>query len=168
MDATSSTLVQEFLKVKGDVSSRESTLVAVCRRTFTSRTLIFVRSKASAHRLTVLFGLLGMKADELHGNLSQEQRMTALTRFKEEQVEYLIATDLASRGLDIRGIESVINFEMPKSLDIYLYVSLQFCPWALVNKNVQTSSWPDCSSWQSWSVIDASRREGPPYRQASH
>jgi ATP-dependent RNA helicase DDX27 len=48
--------------------------------------------------------------------------MAALKRFREGEIEFLIATDLASRGLDIRGIENVINFEMPKSLDIYLCV----------------------------------------------
>lgn len=125
LEASSSTLTQEFLRVragsKQDLVAREATLVAVCRRTFQARTIIFFRSKQTAHRMKVVFGLCGMRADELHGDLTQEQRLTALQRFREGQVDYLLATDLASRGLDIKGVETVLNFEMPNSIEIYLH-----------------------------------------------
>lgn len=123
--ASSATLTQEFLRVragsKQDLVAREATLVAVCRRTFQARCIIFFRSKQTAHRMKVVFGLCGLRADELHGDLTQEQRLTALQRFKEGQVDYLLATDLASRGLDIKGVEVVLNFEMPNSVEIYLH-----------------------------------------------
>ena len=123
--ASSATLTQEFLRVrtgsKADSIAREATLVSICRRTFRGRTIVFFRSKLSAHKMKVIFGLCGMRAGELHGDLTQEQRLTALQRFREGKVDYLLATDLASRGLDIKGIEYVINYEMPATVEIYLH-----------------------------------------------
>lgn len=103
---------------------REAVLIAVCKTTstgFQNKTIIFFRSKMEAHRMKIVFGLLGISAAELHGNLSQEQRLDALGLFKDGKVDFLLATDLASRGLDIKGIEQVINFEMPNSFEIYLH-----------------------------------------------
>lgn len=74
-----------------------------------------------AHKLRIILGLLGMKVAELHGSLSQEQRLQAVNGFKSLQIPVLICTDLASRGLDIPKIEFVINFDMPKTYDIYLH-----------------------------------------------
>lgn len=104
---------------------REALLIALCTRSFaTGRTIIFFRSKAQAHRMKILFTLFGQgleRSDELHGDLTQEQRLRALKRFREGEIGFLLATDLASRGLDIKGIENVINYEMPKSIEIYLH-----------------------------------------------
>lgn len=74
--------------------------------------------------MKILFTLFGQgleRSDELHGDLTQEQRLRALKRFREGEIGFLLATDLASRGLDIKGIENVINYEMPKSIEIYLH-----------------------------------------------
>lgn len=120
---TSNNLMQEFVKLRSTASTfREATLVSLVKTVFRSgSTIIFFRSKASAHRMKILFGLLGLSAEELHGDLTQEMRMNSLKRFREGQCGFLLATDLASRGLDIKGITSVINYEMPKSFDIYLH-----------------------------------------------
>jgi ATP-dependent RNA helicase DDX27 len=71
--------------------------------------------------MRALFGLLDLKAEELHGDLTQEQRLNSLQLFRDSKVDYLMATDLASRGLDIKGIETVINFDMPGQLEQYLH-----------------------------------------------
>lgn len=52
--------------------------------------------------MTIILGLLGIKACELHGNLSQTQRLQAFLQFKEDKINYMMATDLAARGLDIK------------------------------------------------------------------
>lgn len=57
--------------------------------------------------MNILLGLLGVKAGQLHGGLSQSQRIHALTAFKAEQLDVLVCTDLASRGLDIEGVLTV-------------------------------------------------------------
>lgn len=115
-------LVQEFVRVKaGREADRAPLLVTLCKRTFKERVIIFYRSKKLAHQMRILFGLLGMRADELHGDLTQEQRLKALQQFRDGKVDYLMATDLASRGLDIKGIETVINYDMPGQLAQYMH-----------------------------------------------
>ncbi|EUC66835.1 ATP-dependent RNA helicase DRS1 [Rhizoctonia solani AG-3 Rhs1AP] len=115
-------LVQEFVRVRaGKEAERPALLVALCQRTARKGVIIFFRSKKLAHQFRVVFGLCGLKALELHGDLTQEQRLNALTKFRSGQADYLLATDLASRGLDIRGIETVINYDMPGQIEQYVH-----------------------------------------------
>lgn len=100
---------------------REPILAALVCRTFHDHCMIFVQRKRQAHRLHILLGLLGIKAGELHGNLTQQQRLESLKQFKEEQIDILIATDVAARGLDIVGVKTVINFNMPISTEHYIH-----------------------------------------------
>lgn len=72
--STARGLVQEFVRVRaGKESERSALLLALCKRTFKSRVIIFFRSKKLAHQMRIVFSLLDMKCDELHGDLSQEQ-----------------------------------------------------------------------------------------------
>lgn len=72
--STARGLLQEFVRVRaGKESERSALLVALCKRTFKAGVLIFYRSKKLAHQMRIVFSLLGMKCDELHGDLSQEQ-----------------------------------------------------------------------------------------------
>ncbi|KAG8754348.1 nucleolar DEAD-box protein required for synthesis of 60S ribosomal subunit [Serendipita sp. 396] len=120
--STAKGLVQEFVRVKaGREPDRAALLVALCKRTFKEKVIIFFRSKKLAHQMRIMFGLLDLPAEELHGDLTQEQRLSSLQRFRDGKVNYLMATDLASRGLDIKGIETVINYDMPGQFAQYLH-----------------------------------------------
>ncbi|KAI8816054.1 P-loop containing nucleoside triphosphate hydrolase protein [Fimicolochytrium jonesii] len=117
-----SKLVQEFIRVRAHrETSRPALLAALCTRTYKQECIVFFRSKAAAHHMQIIFGLLGLKAAELHGNLTQLQRLEALDRFRAKEVDFLLATDLASRGLDIAGIRTVINYDMPKNYPQYVH-----------------------------------------------
>jgi ATP-dependent RNA helicase DDX27 len=70
--STAKGLVQEFVRVRKE-DERSAMLVAICKRTFRYGVIVFFRSKKLAHQLRVMFSLLGMKCDELHGDLTQEQ-----------------------------------------------------------------------------------------------
>ncbi|KAF8964183.1 ATP-dependent RNA helicase drs1 [Flammula alnicola] len=119
---TASGLIQEFVRVRaGKENERSALLAALCKRSFKTKVIVFLRSKKLAHQMRIVFGLLGMKCEELHGDLTQEQRLKALHAFREGSVDYLMATDLASRGLDIKGVETVINYDMPTQLAQYLH-----------------------------------------------
>ncbi|KAJ3148959.1 nucleolar DEAD-box protein required for synthesis of 60S ribosomal subunit [Geranomyces michiganensis] len=117
-----SRLIQEFIRVRSHrEEQRPAILAALCTRTYKAQTIIFFRSKAAAHHMRIVFTLLGLKAAELHGNLTQAQRLEALEMFREQKVDFLLATDLASRGLDINGIKTVINYDMPKNYAQYVH-----------------------------------------------
>lgn len=95
--------------------------VALCQNTFKNGTLIFTKFRTTAHRLTLIFNQLGMNAGELHSSQTQEERSNALNRFSCGELNYLICTDLASRGLDIRGVSTVLNFDLPPVLATYIH-----------------------------------------------
>jgi len=71
--------------------------------------------------MKIVFGLLGLNATELHGNLTQLQRLESLESFRDRKTDFLLATDLASRGLDIAGIKTVINYDMPQLYQQYVH-----------------------------------------------
>ncbi|GLH04796.1 Probable ATP-dependent RNA helicase Dbp45A [Gryllus bimaculatus] len=117
-----SNLRQEFIRIRADrETDREPLLAALVCRTFRDHAMVFVPTKKQAHRIHILLGLLGIKVGELHGNLTQPQRLEALRRFKEEEIDILVATDVAARGLDIVGVKTVINFMMPPTLEHYIH-----------------------------------------------
>jgi len=115
-------LTQEFIRIrKSREKDREAIVLSLCKRTFKQMVIVFMPSKKDAHRMTILLGLAGLKAAEMHGNLTQAQRLDALDLFKNRTVDILVCTDLAARGLDIKGIETVINFTMPRQFASYVH-----------------------------------------------
>ena len=83
--------------------------------------LVFVRTKRGADRLTKRLGALGVHAVAMHGDKSQGQRERALARFESGEVRTLVATDVAARGIDVAGISHVINFDAPEDTDTYVH-----------------------------------------------
>ncbi|KAK5166678.1 nucleolar DEAD-box protein required for synthesis of 60S ribosomal subunit [Saxophila tyrrhenica] len=125
VDAQKSTvqgLVQEFVRLRPTrESKRLGYLMQLVTAVHTDRVIVFFRQKKEAHRVRIMFALHGLKAAELHGNMTQEQRIQAIESFRSGRASFLLATDVASRGLDIKGIETVINYEAPQSHEIYLH-----------------------------------------------
>ena len=85
------------------------------------RTLVFVRTKHGADRLVKRLGKHRVHAVAMHGNKSQGQRQKALGHFAQGQVDTLVATDVAARGLDVDEITHVINFDAPGDRDAYVH-----------------------------------------------
>ncbi|KAF2124754.1 ATP-dependent RNA helicase DRS1 [Dothidotthia symphoricarpi CBS 119687] len=115
-------LTQEFVRLRhGKEDKRLAYLMYICEKIYTERVIIFFRQKKDAHLIRVVFALCGLKASELHGNMSQEQRIQSVEAFRSGKSSYLLATDVASRGLDIKNVSTVINYEAPQSHEIYLH-----------------------------------------------
>jgi ATP-dependent RNA helicase RhlE len=83
--------------------------------------LVFVRTKHGADRLVKRLSREGVTAVAMHGNKSQRQREVALQRFEAGQVDVLVATDVAARGIDVAGISHVINFDAPADHETYVH-----------------------------------------------
>lgn len=118
---TVTTLVQEFVRLRSNEHMRLGYLLHICNKLYTNRAIIFFSRKVDAHRARVILGLLGLSARELHGSLNQTERVANIEAFRTGEVAFLLATNLASRGLDIRGVETVINYDAPKDISVYLH-----------------------------------------------
>lgn len=85
------------------------------------KVLLFGRTKHGMERLTKELEKRGFRVASIHGNKTQSQRQRALTAFKNGQVQVLLATDVAARGLDISGVSHVINYELPETYADYIH-----------------------------------------------
>lgn len=83
--------------------------------------LIFGRTKRRVDELTRGLKARGYNAEGIHGDLSQQKRMSVLRQFKDEKLNYLVATDVAARGLDISGVSHVYNYDIPQDPDSYVH-----------------------------------------------
>jgi len=99
-------LVREILKNKGKVLSH---------------VLIFASSIKSVREIKKILNKSGMKASEMHSGLDQEKREETIRDFKNKKIQILVATDILSRGIDIKGIELVINYEVPHDAEDYVH-----------------------------------------------
>jgi ATP-dependent RNA helicase RhlE len=84
-------------------------------------TLVFVRTKRGADRLVHKLRAKGVRAEGLHGDMPQRARQRALEKFEAAKVDVLVATDVAARGLDLRGISHVVNYDPPQDDKGYVH-----------------------------------------------
>ena len=86
-----------------------------------NKVLIFGRTKHGVEKLSKVLAQNGIKAESIHGNKTQSNRQRALNAFKANQIQVLVATDVAARGLDIDGVSHVINFDVPATYEDYVH-----------------------------------------------
>jgi len=85
------------------------------------KAIVFTRTKRGAHKLSRKLKRSGYNAGALHGDLSQPQRDRVTRGFREDRVDFLVATDIAARGLDIEGITHIVNYNMPRETLAYFH-----------------------------------------------
>jgi ATP-dependent RNA helicase DDX47/RRP3 len=100
---------------------KETYLVYLCNEFYMSSIITFVETQKCAEKLALLLKFLGFKASCIHGGLNQLRRLKILEAFKKKSNQILIATDLASRGLDIPNTDLVVNFDIPLYARIYIH-----------------------------------------------
>ncbi len=85
------------------------------------RVIVFTRTKRGAERLAHILTAREMRANQIHSNRSQSQRETALRDFKQGKTRILVATDIASRGIDVDAVSHVINYDVPQAPEDYVH-----------------------------------------------
>ncbi|WP_428912015.1 DEAD/DEAH box helicase [Niallia sp. Krafla_26] len=83
--------------------------------------IIFCRTKIRAKKLHDALIANGYESDELHGDLTQSKREKAMKRFREAKTQFLVATDVAARGLDVEGVTHVYNYDIPQDVESYVH-----------------------------------------------
>ncbi|KAK7047799.1 ribosomal RNA processing protein [Paramarasmius palmivorus] len=116
---TVATLLQYYLLCP--LVKKEVTLVSLLNSMTQNSIIVFVRTKTTCQKLAVMLRILGFPSVPLHGEMTQSQRLGALNRFKGEASKILVATDLASRGLDIPSVDIVINYDCPTHSKDYVH-----------------------------------------------
>jgi len=101
-----------------DEKKKRDLLSEVLSKPDVDRALVFTRTKSGANRLAKH---LGHKANAIHGNKSQNARLSALKDFRTGRCRVLVATDVASRGIDVSGITHVINYDLPREPESYVH-----------------------------------------------
>ncbi len=118
-NATASTVEQRFFSVAAD-DKRRAVLKLLKDRSI-SQAIVFVNSKLGCARLARSFERDGLRTNALHGDKSQDERLKALDAFKRGEVDVLVATDVAARGLDIADLPAVFNFDVPFNAEDYVH-----------------------------------------------
>ena len=104
-----------------EVNGKFQKLIDILKEENPASAIVFCRTKAGARRLALDLERKYFNALPLHGDLTQNQREGSLSAFKQGRVEILVATDVASRGIDIRGVEMVINYDFPEDPMLYFH-----------------------------------------------
>ena len=119
MIAPAKTVSHALFPVQSD--RKKDLLYHLLARTPSQRVLIFTRTKHRARSLAVSLEKKGFRASALQGNMSQNARQAAIGGFRNGKFDILVATDIASRGIDISEISHVINFDIPDTADAYIH-----------------------------------------------
>ncbi|MFZ6772851.1 DEAD/DEAH box helicase [Undibacterium sp. SXout7W] len=118
-NATSENVTQILYKVAED--EKRDAVSFIIRERGLKQVIVFSNTKIGASRLAVHLVKQGVKASAIHGDKSQSERMAALEAFKQGEVEVLVATDVAARGLDIAELPCVINYDLPYNAEDYVH-----------------------------------------------
>lgn len=118
-NATANTVEQRFYSAHDEDKRR--TICTVLQERGIRQAFIFANSKLGCARLTRALERDGYKAAALHGDKSQDERLKALEAFKQGEVDLLVCTDVAARGLDIKDVPAVFNYDVPFNAEDYVH-----------------------------------------------
>ncbi|MFI3280098.1 MAG: DEAD/DEAH box helicase [Rikenellaceae bacterium] len=110
--------IEQFLYY---VEKKNELLVELLQNPEMESVLVFTRTKYGADKVAKILNRAGITAEAIHGNKSQNNRQRTLANFKERKTRVLIATDIASRGIDVDDLTHVVNFELPNVPETYVH-----------------------------------------------
>lgn len=96
-------------------------LIHILNKISKESVLVFTRTKHNAKKVALKLEKAGFRAASLQGNLSQNKRQAAMNGFRDGSLQILVATDIASRGIDVSTVSHVINYDIPSTVEIYIH-----------------------------------------------
>jgi ATP-dependent RNA helicase RhlE len=118
-NATADTVTQVAYPLSGE--AKRAAVVHLVKSRGLKQVIVFSNTKIGTARLARQLDRDGVKAESIHGDKSQLDRMKALDAFKAGELEVLVATDVAARGLDVAGVPCVINYDLPRNAEDYVH-----------------------------------------------
>jgi len=118
--ASSNTLIDQRL-MRVDARKKKDVLRDRLRGNDVRTAIVFCNRKTTVRELATSLKRSGLKAGEIHGDMEQSDRIKELDRFKNEEINILVASDVAARGLDIKGVSHVFNYDVPWHPDDYIH-----------------------------------------------
>ena len=119
-EANTDNIYQEIIKTRGD-DDKFDILADLLEKEEFEKVLIFLETKRQVSKLFMRLKQYGIRIDEIHGDKTQMYRSKAVRKFKSGAIKVLVATDVASRGIDIDNVTHVINYEIPSSRESYIH-----------------------------------------------
>src|SRR5210317_1115249 len=113
--------IQQIAYPVADYNQKKLVLVDVLNEADLTQAIIFTATKREADRLSDELYLMNHRSKTLHGDMSQRERTRTINRFKKNEIQILVATDVAARGIDVDDITHVINFDLPRQVEDYIH-----------------------------------------------
>lgn len=118
--ASTSTQIQQVL-YPVEAANKITLMIYLIKKLKPKSMIVFTKTKAGADELVVMLKKENLDAEALHSNRSQNVRIRLLEQFKKNKLKVLVATDIASRGIDVEGIQFVVNYDVPLVPEIYTH-----------------------------------------------
>jgi superfamily II DNA/RNA helicase len=115
------TNIEQLFIQTDNLSDKQRHLEKILSESKIDQAIIFSSTKMQTRRIAEDLHHQGLLVGALHGDLNQRQRSNTLRQFREGKIKFLVATDVAGRGIDVLTVSHVINFDVPKSLDDYIH-----------------------------------------------
>ena len=112
-------ILQYRIEVPAD--KKVDAIASIIRAQQLDRVICFCNTKGSTERLTKFLQLRGLDAQCIHGDIPQRKREEVMARFRDGQLHVFVATDVASRGIDVDDVDAVFNFEVPEENEYYIH-----------------------------------------------
>lgn len=111
---------QDIIRI-GKNENKFDVLLNMVKDASFDKVILFAETKRTVDKLSKQLVRAGVKSDVIHGNKSQNYRSRAIDSFKKGKTQILVATDVAARGIDIKGVTHVINYQLPQTMDSYIH-----------------------------------------------
>jgi superfamily II DNA/RNA helicase len=117
--STNADIAQSVIAVSG--KAKRETLLALLRNPEVRNAIVFANRKTTVRELYDSLRRAGLAVGQIHGDMEQPDRLRELARFKADEISVLVASDVAARGLDIKGVSHVVNYDVPHHPDDYVH-----------------------------------------------